>query len=463
MKFWVKYNNIRGINATKSSSWFILSVFIDKMLFFCQYCTHRFNSYIGLNNIKKTPKIIMLLALAGTVQVSANMLAPASYAIKQNVLGLNIKHKNNESMYLGSWKRLISNKINPSYFTQLNSLESSSRHFSDYQFGSDIIGQDSKYSGIVFSDNLFNSIIDDQQLYFSFSTQSINISAFKLNQLYSGFVPSSNISKTQSPIISQEFYSPGYVLSKGGSSLAVSAVLVQQSFLDDAFGSVTFNNHSNSQFYNDKSFVNSTKGYGYKVSYSQVLPAQITSTFTYQSRIYTSTFESFTYTYLEPGDFDMPSQYSFALDVPLMKNNTVKFNADMISYSQTKPYVHSGYSDDFLAIYDVVVRTGLAFKDLVVYSVDFEQKVSDNLSFNVQVLSRQQPLATTKNYSRVLRKDTAQYSYRVGLLQKTSFGDFSFSASFASKPLLFGRSEFGRISKAANQHLEGVLSWSLQF
>ncbi len=421
-----------------------------------------------MNNIKKTPKIIVLLALAGITSVSANMLAPASYEFNGHTLGMSSVKSSQGAMYLGSWKRLIASKIYPSYFAQLNLATNtqSSNDFPSSGYNSFLFNQNpsgNRYY-VVFDENIFSNFVKDSELSFSFASQSLKVSDFEFNQIQSSFEPQQKIKRKQSPLVAQEFYAPGYVLTKGGSSIGISAILIQQSFLDDVYGSVTYNSRTNSQNYNEQAYFETSRGYGFKFNYKQNLFAGIKASMAYQSRIYMSAYDSIGYTYFEPGDFDIPSQYSFALDIPLFDHNKIMLSTENIAYSQTTPLVHAGYSYDFLQAYNnSAIRSEYKLKDLQVYSVMFKQAIGKNFAINLQALSRQQPPATAKIYNNILNKDTAQFSYRVGITQKTALGTFSLSASFANKPILFGRSEFGRLSRYSSRHMEGVLAWNLQF
>lgn len=401
------------------------------------------------------------------------MLLPTSYGFDLDNIGLS--QSNNKasvrSMYLGKWRNQIANKLNPSYFNQLTSLRYVSdftNHPASYSF---------EYNNIlvpVFSENIYNSLSETSNLYFSFSSESLNISPFRLNNLKTEFssyiytIKSNEYkSQAQTPVI-QQYYAPGYIYSKGHSSFGVAAVLLQQKFLDDTFGSVSFDSTSKYSYSDDSILLNSNKGTGYQLSYSYILPANIDISVDYNSTIKMTEYNLFGESYSDGGDFDIPSQYSISFKMPISssRNNykKIKATAKKINYSEVNTIVHTGYSNDFFRAYNGVLSHIFKLDDLTVYSISYEQNIGSKTLFSIDVTSSQQAPTTVQLYTNILNNDTASTSYRMGFSHKAAIGEFSLFTSFANKPLMMGNSDFGRsYSTSQGKHIEGVASWSFQF
>ena len=394
---------------------------------------------------------------------SANMLPPTIFEPDTSILGLSVSA--NSSMYLGEWRNHISSKLNPRYFEQLANYKSRTG-LSNYLSQTYYSSTNSRFVIPVFSDNIFNSISEENYVYFSFTSESVKVTPFALNQLLSTSLPNSRFKKSKSQInlIEQEFYTPGYVFSSGNSSFGVAAVLVQQRFLDDSFGLVSFQSSSSFQLYSDRAFINTNRGTAYQLNFTQKLPANIDVSIDFRSEVKMNEFDSFGRSYSDPGDFDIPSQYTLSLGIPITRSNKINFSAEKISYGSINTTVHSGYSQSFLKVFNSPISPIFKLQDLTVYSVSFEQNINDRLLWHVDITSRLQAPATAGIYNRILNNDTASVSYKIGFSQSTSFGEFNLFTSFANKPILIGGTDFGRLSNTSlNSHIEGVASWTYRF
>ena len=410
---------------------------------------------------KLLQKLVLAASMVSGSIACANMLSP--FAMDTQPLGFS--HADNDSMFLGQWKRQIANKLNPGFFSNLEDINSST-NFTNGMLSPQYLITESRFIVPVFADNFSLDVISDKGLYFSFSTENQSLSPLSVGQMFSNaasFVTSKK-EKSYSQLIGQEFYTPSYVITNGKSSFGVGAVLVQQRFLDDSFGNMIFSSSSTFQPYQDKAFINTSRGTGYQLNFTQQLPAGMSLTIDYRNRIKMNEFDSFGSSYSESGDFDIPRQYSVLLSIPFSNGFKLNLSSEDIDYSNSKTVVHAGYSSSFLRAYNSPIRSIFELKDLTVYSVGVEQQLTQDVSWKVAVVSRQQAAATTEVYNNILKNDTAAYSYRLGFSQNLAFGELNFYASFANKPLLIGGTEFGRLtSTQLTRHIEGVASWGFSF
>jgi hypothetical protein len=392
---------------------------------------------------------------------SANILSSSSNDRGVDDIGLQIIDGN--SMYLGEWRRQISAKLNPSYFNQLDRLNTVSA-FSQNLISS-FISTSSQFRVPAFSSSIFNKLSDDSDIYFSFSTKNIKLNQYSISEIQSSFDFQKLDGKfDNAKLVEQELYAPGYVYSKGNSSIGVGILLVQQKFLDNSFGSVTIGNSSITKFYDESSLLNINKGTGYQFNVSQKLTNRIDFSFDYQSQVVMNEFGSSGRSYSDPGDFDIPSQYTVSLGMTVFEASKINFTAEEIAYSSTDPLVHSGYSQSFLNAYNSPISPLFVLDDLRVYSISFNQEINDRLNWNMDITSRQQAPATAIIFNNILKNDTASVSYKLGVSFSSSVGQFDLFTSFANKPLLIGGTDFGRrANNSLSNHFEGVASWSLQF
>ncbi len=367
-------------------------------------------------------------------------------------------------MYLGKWRNQISDKINPHYY---NSLFGEKGHYAFTLKKSNYIQNKIHIQVPIFSNSNF---IHNSSLSFSFISEDTKLTPLGFNIL----VPQQTTrfstkrrkfdSISQNSLLSQQLYTPGYIFSRGGSSLGISAVFVQQRFLDDNFNFLNLKSTSNFQLYNDKAFIDSNRGTGFQVNLQQQLFKRIGILFKYQSEINMNEFDSYGRSYSESGEFDIPSQLNIAVVFPFFKSKQFKFSAEKINYSQVTTVVNSGYSDDFIRLFDSPISSVFKLQDLVIYSAEFNNKINEHFSWNIGITSRQQASATKAVYTNLLKSETAAFSYKVGLTQKMSIGEFNVYASFANKPIIMGATDFGRLSNTSlNNHIEGVMSWSVSF
>jgi hypothetical protein len=415
------------------------------------------------STIKKSLAISLFLSLTSIQIASANIFSSTSIEAGMNSIGLKIIDDN--SMYLGEWRHQISAKLNPSYFNQLDRLKSVSALSQNSQnLITNFNSTSSHFSVPAFSDSLFNELYNGSEIFFSFSSKNIKLNPHSLSELLSSFGSQPLSKKSNAKLIEQEFYAPGYVYSKGNSSIGVGVLLVQQKFLDNSFGSVTLGNSSGSNAYYDSSLLNINKGTGYQFNVSQKLTNRIDVSLDYQSEVLMNEFDSSGRSYSDPGDFDIPSQYTLSVGMNVFETSKISFTAEEIAFSNVDPFVHSGYSQSFLNAYNSPISPLFKLDDLTVYSISFNQEINDRLTWNMDITSRQQAPATAITFNRILNNDTASVSYKLGVSYASGFGQLDLFTSFANKPLLIGGTDFGRsANNVLSNHFEGVASWSFQF
>jgi hypothetical protein len=408
-------------------------------------------------------KSLSFLALLATAHVAANEVQHHSGYLSSR---LGYGENSVGSMYLGEWKNDIVAKIMPRYFEDI--AKDSSRISSSQpsllpteRYNSYL----SRTTSIVFSkdSNIFKS---NNGLLFSFQFESLEPNEFALNEILGSHFSKSKISKFDnvSNFVNQQTYVPGYSYTYGLSSFGFAAVLVQQNFIDSTFGSMTLESSNSSSLYNDRVLFETNRGIGYQLSYSLNLPFKSNFNLNYQSKIEMNEFGSNGNGYRDPGDFDIPEYYTLALNIPVIESNIVNFSSQRILYSDIAARVHNGYSEDFLRLFNSPVQPTLVWDNLTVYTLGYKRIVSDETSWSLDMSSRQQAPATDEFLNQILNNDTAEYSYKISLKQQLAGGELNLFASYADKPVLIGRTDFGRFTQNnLDSHVEAGISWNLYF
>ncbi len=461
-----------GIKTTPKLSQRDQLTLIDIFYKFCNHTSLNINKLFGYKAINKILKICAVFSIIGTQTSGANMLPPTFYDFAANSSSLRSDSTSNSNMYLGNWSKQISNKLNPNFYNQLGINTSQTNAYQPFVFSTNISNdyfslKGYSFSTKVFSNNLFNDSLDENGHYFSFSSGSVQLSSSALRNIVNSVVNNQFSKKKQAHanLIGQEFYTPSYTISRGSTSFGIGAILVQQRFLDDSLSEISFGGLSPYQFYSDNTFSNVNRGTGYQFHVTQKLPASIDIAFSYQSTILMNEFDTLGRSYSDPGDFNIPKRYNLSVELPVFSKNHLKVSAHNVAYSDISPIVHNGYSQNFLNLYNNFFSPIYKLKDLTYYTLSFDQKVNSNLSWKIDVISRQQAPATSRAYNNILNEDTAAVSFKVGVTQLSKYGNFNVFASFANKPILIGSTDFGRLNSnsIATNHLEGVASWSFQF
>lgn len=406
----------------------------------------------------------MLLSIAGAQLASANMFSHAT--MDTFGLGFNYSASKTNSMHLGQWKYIISAKLMPSYFDDLSTDSNSFETLSVLNLNSKI--NKTRLITRLFSTDSFTDFSNDKVLSFSFISKvgELNQTAINAN-FYNSNKSFANKSSKISPvaILEQEYYSPGYTLSTGKNAFSINAIFIQQKFSDNSISTSSSQNIYQKQLYLDDHFYNVNRGTGYSINFKREFISDLYLTAAYNSKVRMNEFGSFGQSYSDFGNFDIPQKFLLSLGVPLIGNNKIEFSAENVSYSQIDINSRTGYSYYFLNHVRTFFRPDqVSLDDLTVYSVKFEQNLNGNFIWNIDISSTQQASTSSSIYNNALDKDTAAYSYKVGLYQNTSIGQFHLFASFANKPILVGSTDFGRFTNTSlGQHIEGVASWNFAF
>ena len=160
----------------------------------------------------------------------------------------------------------------------------------------------------------------------------------------------------------------------------------------------------------------------------------------------------------------MPEQIDFAVGFGLSERDAITLRATHSMYSDINAFVNRSYPDIFLTFLNDFESPEFLWDDHTVYSFSYEHSFNSGAVLNVEYAGRQQPPATDADLTTILNAISAPYSVRVGLTTPLLGGELDIYASYAPKPLNFGRTDFGSVSsELKGKHTEAVLSWLFTF
>ncbi len=357
-------------------------------------------------------------------------------------------------MELGHWRDNIAQRIYPNFYSDLQS--SSIDRFADA-----LSLQGAK---LYFSANRFNEIsdlIDGDAYFLTFDYNQARLqpisfqeSLFKYDQLLL------NVNDT----FSRSIFAPGiaYRVSEA-SELSLAVVFAQQNYSDINFLASEINGFDQLDLYS-VSYTETSNGLGLNLGLSHQFFDRLTIDTQYQSKIDMDGFSRLLGVQADPADFDIPEQINVSLGFDISSKDTVTIKATHNYYSDINAFVSRSYPSIFLTFLNDLESPDFEWADQTMYAVNFAHRFDSGAVINIEYSGRQQPPATDADLTTILEAISAPYSVRVGLNTPMFGGELDLYASYAPKPLNFGRTDFGRVNSELNgKHAEAVLSWLYTF
>ena len=266
-------------------------------------------------------------------------------------------------------------------------------------------------------------------------------------------------------ILSRSLLVPGFSYRlQNNSEFNFSVVFAQQNYSDTNFVSKEINGLDQFDLY-AISYTENREGLGIRLGFNQQLNDKFGFNVSFQNRIDMEGFSRLLGVQADPADFDIPAQVDVAFNYNINPNNKLSFKVHQDRYSEINAYTSPSYPRIFLTFLNDLESPDFAWRDLTFYSAAFEHTFADeDTVITLEYTGRQQPLATDDQLSTILEATTSNYSLRLGVGTKLLGGQFDFYGSYASKPLNFGRTDFGRVENVlSGAHKEAVMSWTYHF
>ena len=359
----------------------------------------------------------------------------------------------NSHMELGHWRNNIADRIYPNFYADWQATQAD-------QFADAMSLQGAK---VYFNAKRFNEIsnlTDGKTYFFTFDYDqsrlqpvSFQDSLFQFDQLL--------VRDNES--FSRSIFAPGIAYRVDDSEVSFAVVFAQQNYSDINFLASEINGFDQLDLYS-VSYTETSNGLGLNLGVSQKFFGRFTLDTEYQSKIDMDGFSRLLGVQADPADFDIPEQVNVSLGFDINDSNSVTFKATHSYYSDINAFVSRSYPSIFLSFLNDAESPDFEWADQTVYAVNFAHQFNSGAVFNVEYSGRQQPPATDADLTTILEAISAPYSVRVGLTTPLMGGELDLYASYAPKPLNFGRTDFGSVSsELKGKHTEAVLSWLFTF
>ncbi len=402
-------------------------------------------------------KLIHITVLGTLLQLAAistaysdRQLASTHAADHYSMATMNV----NGVMDLGHWRADIAQRIYPNFYSDLQ--PSSIDRFADA-----LSLQGAK---LYFNANRFNEIselIDGNAYFLTFDYNQARLqpisfqdSLFQYDQLLL------NVNDT----FSRSIFAPGIAYRVNeASELSLAVVFAQQNYSDINFLASEINGFDQLDLYS-VSYTETSNGLGLNLGVSHQFFDRLTVDTQYQSKIDMDGFSRLLGVQADPADFDIPEQINVSLGFDISSKDTVTFKATHNYYSDINAFVSRSYPSIFLTFLNDLESPDFEWADQTMYAVNFAHRFDSGAVINIEYSGRQQPSATDADLTTILKAISAPYSIRVGLNTHVMGGELDLYASYAPKPLNFGRTDFGRVNnELSGEHAEAVLSWLYTF
>ncbi|MCF6299928.1 MAG: hypothetical protein L3J52_02245 [Proteobacteria bacterium] len=404
--------------------------------------------------IKKISIYVMLLSFSGYSLAAGGSVHFEIY--KQLYLTpISYQHSNaGVTMELGHWKSSISNRILPKFYNELSpepiDLIATSLNPKVAQMYVDPV----KFEQIGLSN-------ESPSHFFTFEYDQ---SLFNPVNFYQASSQIDQLLLYQNQIFNRSVIAPGFSFQlNDNSQLSFAVVFAQQNYSDINFIASEINGFDQLDLYSVK-YTESSDGLGLKFGMSQQIFDFLKIDTNFQSRIDMDGFSQLLGVQSDPADFDIPAQVDLSLGLKITARNSINFNAKKTYYSDTSAFVSRSYPDIFLTFLNDFESPDFEWADLTVYSIGLEHEFLNGTAIKLNYSGRQQPPATDQDLTTILNSISSSYNVSLGFTSHLFGGQFDLYASYASKPLNFGRIDFGEeINLLDGKHTEAVMSWVFNF
>ena len=357
-------------------------------------------------------------------------------------------------MDLGHWRNDIAERIYPNFYSNLQLspvtqiADSLSFQGAKLYFSADRFGQ-------------IKQLTEGKAYFFTFDYDQsfLQTVSFQENQFsYDQFL----LNKQDS--FNRSVFAPGVAYRvNDNSELSFAVLFAQQNYSDINFLATEINGFDQLDLYSS-SYNETSNGLGINLGLSQRISDKFVIDTKYQSKIDMDGFSRLLGVQADPADFDVPEQVDVAFGFDLTKTDTVTLRATHSYYSDINAFVSRSYPDIFLTFLNDFESPDFLWADHTVYALSYEHAFKSGAVVNIEYAGRQQPSATDADLTTILKAISAPYSLRVGLSAPLFGGTADLYASYAPKPLNFGRTDFGSVSsELKGNHAEAVMSWLYRF
>lgn len=263
--------------------------------------------------------------------------------------------------------------------------------------------------------------------------------------------------------LERTFVAPSLTRSVGeGSAITAGVVLAYQQFATWGLGAKAYET-TLSPLQTRTSFLGSSYGTGVRLELEQAVGSALSLRTQFQSRIDMSPLQNYRGLYSRPGDFDLPAVASTGLTWGTGNRSALGFGVSRILYSEVAPFTSAALPLRLLGLIGDAGSPGFAWRDLTVYSLDWNWRPSDAATLGFHYTTRQQPEPTSKALRDALAGEFTDDNFGVSLTRQFDrFGSLRFAASYAPAQYFLGNASFGN-RDASGEQVEVEAVWAVPF
>ncbi len=205
-------------------------------------------------------------------------------------------------------------------------------------------------------------------------------------------------------------------------------------------------------------------GTGLRLGFSSELAPGVQFGAAYQSRIDMDAFQNYRGVYSEPGDFDIPASANFGIVVQASPTSSLSFDVQRVLYSEVSAVTSQALPDRVLSLLGDSSSPVFAWDDLTVYRLGYQWNATQDLSWQFEYSTSQQPLPDSALLTRALQPDLADRNMRFGFSKRTGrFGRLNVAATYAPADYILGTTPLLGRDGVATRDYEFDVVWIWEF
>jgi hypothetical protein len=209
-------------------------------------------------------------------------------------------------------------------------------------------------------------------------------------------------------------------------------------------------------------YLGSSYGSGVRLALDQDIADSFALRTQYQSRIDMSPLQNYRGLYSRPGDFDLPAVASAGLSWT-SGENTLGFGVSRVMYSEIASFASASLPIRFLGMLGDATSPVFSWRDLTVYSVDYNWQPTASSSLGLHYSTSLQPEPTSRALRDALSDEYTDNNVGVSLTQRFDrYGSLRLAASYAPAQYFLGNASFGN-RNARGEQVEVEAVWAVPF
>lgn len=254
---------------------------------------------------------------------------------------------------------------------------------------------------------------------------------------------------------------PSLTRTVGTAEVTGSVVLAHQQFASWGLGagtSVTSDDDMLSTEFSERSY-----GSGVRVGFQQPLGERFSVSAAYQSRVNMDAFQTYRGVFADPGDFDLPAIFSTGLGFRTSERSVLGFGVSRVEYSGINAFTSAALPTRLLALLGDGTSPEFAWRDLTVYSLDWQFQPTKRDLVTLRYTTQQQPEPTSRLLYAALEDTFTDDNYAVEYAhQFRRFGQLTLTASYAPVQYFLGNLSYANRNAQGDQ-VEVQAAWSVAF